>query len=408
MSVFTSEAVCKGHPDKLCDQVADAILDACLKQDRDSHVACEVCCTTGTIILMGEISTKAIVNYKDIARDVVHKIGYDNAEYGIDSQHCSVIDLIDKQSPEINNAVNKSLELRGPNTVDEYDMQGAGDQGIIFGYACNETKNYMPLSIYLAHELARKLEYVREHDTTTFLRPDGKTQVSVVYNDEGKITGIDTILVSAQHNPCVSEECLHHYILNNVINPVLLDCEVNSLCSDKTKYLINPSGSFVVGGPQGDTGLTGRKLAVDTYGGHAKFGGGAMCGKDPSKVDRSAAYMARYIAKHIVAAGYSDRCEVQISYAIGVAKPVSVNVNTFSRNSLNIPDGYISNVVNKLFDMRPAAIIETLGLKDYTYSNLSGKCQFGDNDAPWEVLDKSKLDSLIKYRLDYLKSYTSD
>lgn len=401
--VFTSEAVTKGHPDKVCDQIADAILDACFSQDKDSHVACEVCCTTGTIVLMGEISTKANVNYKQVARGVLKSIGYTNPEYGIDYSSCSVIDLIDKQSPEINNAVNNALGNTESNPEDYYNSQGAGDQGIIFGYACKETEVYMPLSIYLAHELSRRLEYVREKGILPWVRPDGKTQVSIKYSDAqdeevSTILSIDTILISTQHDPGIDMHSMRTSIILEVITHVLYKLGLTSLWIDETKIIINPSGSFTIGGPQGDTGLTGRKLAVDTYGGHAKFGGGAMCGKDPSKVDRSAAYMARYIAKHLVASGLCDKCEVQLSYAIGKAKPVSINVNTYGTSPIS--DSSITDLVNKVFDCRPLAIIDKLCLKDYNYSSISGKCQFGNEGSPWEIINPSIIANLQSFALD--------
>lgn len=393
--IFTSEAVTVGHPDKICDQIADAILVDCLLKDPDSHVACEVCCTTGTVVLMGEITTTASVDYKQIARDVLYNIGYVDSEYGICYKDCSIIDLIDKQSPEINKAVNQQDDKSK-----SYDLQGAGDQGIIFGYACRETKELMPLSHMLAHDLASRLYMVRVLEILPYIRPDGKTQVSIAYNDEGlidQIDHIDTILISTQHDPDIPMNNLKKDLIDVVIDPVL---KSRNLTTSGTKIIINPSGSFTIGGPHGDTGLTGRKLAVDTYGGHAKFGGGAMCGKDPSKVDRSAAYMARYIAKHIVEARYAYACEVQISYGIGIAKPISVWVDTKGTGIL--PDIIITEIVNKVFDMRPAAITDTLHLKEFNYNAISGSCQFGNQSCPWEVISDSILDELHRYEKYYL------
>lgn len=400
--LFTSEAVTKGHPDKVCDQIADAILTSVMSVDPYAHVACEVCATTGTIILMGEITTDANINYKDVARVVLRDIGYVNPDYGIDYFSCSVIDLIDKQSAEINNAVNNSVESRNCEATD-YDAQGAGDQGIIFGYACNETEECMPLSIYLAHKLARSLEENQfNSNNNRIIRPDGKTQVTVKYDSDGNVIGIDTILISTQHEPSVLYSDLYDYVYNNVIKKTIDNLNYNKYITDDTKYIINPSGSFIIGGPQGDTGLTGRKLAVDTYGGHAKFGGGALCGKDPSKVDRSAAYMARYIAKHLVASKICNKAEIQISYGIGIAKPISVNV--FTEGSI-MPDDMISSIVCKVFDMRPAAIIDNLKLKNFDYTKVSGTCQFGNNFAPWEIIDNDIINVIKNYYSAYIKSY---
>lgn len=396
MYYFTSEAVTKGHPDKLCDQIADAILTECLAKDPKSHVACEVCATTGVVVLMGEITTTAILDYKDIARDIIKSIGYVDDEYGLNYKSCSIIDMIDKQSPEINNAVVNH---------DEMD-QGAGDQGIMFGYACDETKDLMPLSIYLAHKLARQLEFVRENGATN-LRPDGKTQVTLKYNDEGTIIGIDTILISTQHSPDFTTKMLDKFIKTKVIDPVITDLGLESLITKDTKYLINPSGSFTIGGPHGDTGLTGRKLAVDTYGGHAKFGGGAMCGKDPSKVDRSAAYMARYIAKNFVATGECDSAEVQLSYGIGIAEPISVNVK-LTGTRCNYPASLLESIVREVFDLRPASIIKNLKLLEYNYNNLSGACQFGEPNSPWEDLDDITVITIKNHLTNYLKGYCGD
>lgn len=400
MKLFTSEAVCKGHPDKVCDQIADAILDRCYEEDINSHVACEVCCTTGTIILMGEITTNASIDYKEVARNVLKSIGYIDAKYGIDYKSCSVIDLIDKQSSEINNAV---FKVNPGSTVegDIYDTVGAGDQGIIFGYACDETNEYMPLSITLAHKLARKLELCREYSDIPWLRPDGKTQVTVKYDEGNNLIALDTILISAQHDDEVPRAILEKEIIDKVILPVLAE-NCPELNDSNIKFIINPSGSFTIGGPHGDTGLTGRKLAVDTYGGHAKFGGGAMCGKDPSKVDRSAAYMSRYVAKHIVASGLANTCEVQLSYAIGIPEPVSINVKT---TGCIIPDSELVTLIKYLFDFRPLAIIDLLKLYTTKYSKVSGDCQFGNDFMPWEILNKNIINSLKSYKINYMKSY---
>lgn len=409
MKIITSESVTKGHPDKICDIIADTILDACLDQDPESRVACEVCCTTGTVVLMGEITTNAIVDYKELARNTLKDLGYTDAKFGIGYDSCSVIDLIDKQSPEISNAVGESLEVRSSKVEDEYDKQGAGDQGIIFGYACSETKELMPLSHMLANNLARRLEEVREDNEITWLRPDGKTQVSIAYDEDGKISHIDTILISAQHDEVVDYDTIYEEIMSRVILVVLRDMDLLQLfkvgpeVKEETKILINPSGSFSIGGPHGDTGLTGRKLAVDTYGGHARFGGGAMSGKCPSKVDRSAAYMARYIAKHIVASKIAERCEVQLSYAIGKARPVSINVNTMGTGYL--PDTMITALVEKLFDTRPLAIINDLELKNPIYRDVARQCHFGNYEFPWEILKFHYISGFQEALEEYRKSY---
>lgn len=400
--LFTSESVTRGHPDKICDQIADYILHLCLEQDPSSHVACEVCCTTGTVILMGEITTDANVDYKKAARIVLEDIGYTDTSFGIDP-NCSVIDLIDKQSPEIDYAVQHSYE--GRNSIHSYyDAFGAGDQGIMFGYACSETEALMPLSIFLANRLARRLDQLSYG--SQILRPDGKTQVTIAYDDSGSITHIDTILISAQHHPGVSKKNLEEFIRSRVVGDVIEECSLGDLVTSETKLTINPSGSFTIGGPHGDTGLTGRKLAVDTYGGHARFGGGAMSGKDPSKVDRSAAYMARYAAKHIVAAGLAAKCEIQVSYGIGMSKPVSINVNTFGTSVM--PEGFINNIIKEYFDFRPAKIIETLHLTDTTfvdYYTVSKGCHFGNYDYTWEKLNDETIESLKSAKREYFESY---
>lgn len=396
--LFTSEAVTIGHPDKICDQIADAILYECLIQDPESHVACEVACTTGTVILMGEITTGAQVDYKDIARGVLKQIGYTDEKYGISATKCSVVDMITCQSPEINEAVEYSLEYTLGESTDPFDKQGAGDQGIMFGYACDETEELMPLAITLAHDLARSLEHDRQSTTApSFLRPDGKTQVTVAYDENGKISHIDTILISTQHEPTASSFKLQSYVTENIIFSTLDANGMRKYLTDETKIIVNPSGSFTIGGPYGDTGVTGRKLAVDTYGGYARFGGGAMSGKDPSKVDRSAAYMARYLAKQVVASGLAKKCEVQLSYAIGLSHPVSVHVDTFGTGIVH--DETITDLLVEKYDLRPAAIIDYLGLKEVDYYQVSRGCHFGNREYPWESID-SEFSYYVKYVMD--------
>ncbi len=373
---FTSESVTEGHPDKICDQISDSILDAILAQDPDAHVACECATTTGMVLVMGEITTSAYVPISDIVRKKVVEIGYDRAKYGFDGHSCSVMVSLDEQSPDIAQGVNRAIDMD----------QGAGDQGMMFGYACNETEEYMPLAISLAHKLTRQLAAVRKDGTLPYLRPDGKSQVTVEY-DDNRVVRIEAVVISTQHAPDVSQEQIHEDILKYVVNPVL----PKDLLDENTKYFVNPTGRFVIGGPQGDSGLTGRKIIVDTYGGYAHHGGGAFSGKDPSKVDRSAAYAMRHVAKNLVAAGLADKCEVGVAYAIGVAKPVSVFVNTEGTGKL--PDNKLSELVEKCFDLRPAAIIRDLDLKRPIYTATAAYGHFGrtDVDLPWEHLDKVKL-----------------
>lgn len=379
---FTSESVTEGHPDKICDQISDAVLDALLEQDPESRVACETVCTTGMIMCMGEISTKGYADISKIARQVVVDIGYDRAKFGFDGYTCSVITTIDEQSGDIAMGVNEALESKEGEMNDD-NSTGAGDQGLMFGYACNETPELMPMPISMAHKLAMKLTEVRKDGTLRYLRPDGKTQVTVEY-DGDKPVRIETIVVSSQHAPEISLSQIKKDIMEYVIKPVV----PAELLDENTKYYINPTGRFVIGGPQGDSGLTGRKIIVDTYGGYSRHGGGAFSGKDPTKVDRSAAYAARYIAKNIVAAGLADKCEVQLAYAIGVAKPVSILVDTFGTGKVD--ENKLSAAVEKVFDLRPAAIIKMLDLKKPQYRKLAAYGHMGREDlgVAWEKTDK--------------------
>ncbi len=378
---FTSESVTEGHPDKICDQISDAILDAMLAQDPQSRVACETTCTTGVVSVMGEISTKAEVKIPQIVREVVTDIGFDNPAYGFDGNTCAVLLSIDEQSADIAMGVDASKEKKDGD-ADVYNLNGAGDQGMMFGYACNETPELMPLAISLAHKLSRQLAAVRKDGTLPYLRPDGKSQVTVEYAD-GKPVRVDAVVISSQHDPAIAQEQIRSDVIAKVIQPTI----PAELLDEKTKYYVNPTGRFVIGGPAGDSGLTGRKIIVDTYGGYARHGGGAFSGKDPTKVDRSAAYAARYIAKNVVAAGLADRCEVQLAYAIGVARPVSVYVDTFGTG--RIGDGALEEMIDKLFDLRPAAIIDKLQLRRPQYRALAAYGHMGreDLDVAWERTD---------------------
>jgi S-adenosylmethionine synthetase len=382
--LFTSESVTEGHPDKLCDQVSDAVLDACLEQDPYSHVACEAATKTGFVILLGEISTKANLNFDQLVRRVVNEIGYDSSAKGFDGNTCAVQVAICQQSPDIAMGVNSSLEAKSGDK-DELDATGAGDQGMMFGYACNETPTLMPMPIYLAHKLARQLAAVRKNSSLPWLRPDGKTQVTVEYR-YGRPVRIDTVLLSAQHAPEISHAEIRESLIEHVILPVLPP----EMVDDKMKIFVNPTGRFVIGGPMGDSGVTGRKIIVDTYGGMGRHGGGAFSGKDPTKVDRSAAYAARWAAKNVVAAGLAERCEIQVAYAIGVAHPLSVNVETFGTG--RIPDERISQLILENFDLRPAAIIRELDLLRPIYRKIAAYGHFGrdDLDLPWERTNKAE------------------
>ena len=381
---FTSESVTEGHPDKVCDQVSDAILDAMLEQDSMSRVACETTCTTGMVMVMGEITTKAQVDIPAIIRKVVCDIGFDNPECGFDGNSCAVFTTLDKQSPDIAMGVDKSFELKG-GEEDAYNLHGAGDQGMMFGFACNDTEELMPLPISLAHKLAQKLTQVRKDGTLTYLRPDGKSQVTIEYDENDNPVRVEAVVVSTQHDP-IDMEILRKDVFENVIKPVIPE----KYLDENTKIYVNPTGNFVVGGPVGDSGLTGRKIIVDTYGGYSRHGGGAFSGKDPTKVDRSAAYAARYVAKNIVAAGLADKCEVQLAYAIGVARPLSVRVDTFGTGKLD--DARLEVLVDKFFDLRPAAIIEKLELRKPQYRPLAAYGHMGrtDLDVAWEKTDMAE------------------
>ena len=380
--LFTSESVTEGHPDKMCDQISDAVLDAILEKDPDAHVACETCATTGLIMVMGEVTTETYVNVQDLVRSVVNDIGYDRAKKGFDGATCAVLVALHDQSPDIAQGVNDALEKRGSGEKET----GAGDQGMMFGYACDETPELMPMPIALAHRLTRQMAKVRKEGLCPYMRPDGKAQVTVIYEDD-KPVGIDTIVISTQHDEEVTQEQIRKDMIEHVVQAVI----PAELLSDQTKYYINPTGRFVIGGPAGDCGLTGRKIIVDTYGGYAPHGGGAFSGKDPTKVDRSGAYAARHAAKNVVAAGLASRCQVALAYAIGVAEPVSFTVDTFGTGIL--PDEEISRIVRETFDMRPDAIIERLDLKRPIYRQTAAYGHFGrtDVDLPWEHTDAVEL-----------------
>lgn len=381
--LFTSESVTEGHPDKICDQISDAVLDAIYEKDPNGRVACETSVSTGLVLIAGEISTDCYVDIPKIARDTIKEIGYDRAKFGFDSETCAVLTAINEQSPDIAQGVNEALEAREGDMEDDLST-GAGDQGMMFGYATNETKEFMPLPIYLAHKLTKRLADVRKDGTLDYLRPDGKSQVTVEYEDD-KPVEVETVVISTQHSEDVEHDQIEKDMIEYVIKPVL---EEAGFWNDKMKIFVNPTGRFVVGGPMGDAGLTGRKIIVDTYGGMGRHGGGAFSGKDPTKVDRSAAYAARHVAKNLVAAGLADKAEVQLAYAIGVAKPVSINVNTFGTGKL--PEEELVEIVEENFDLRPAAIIKNLDLRRPIYKQTAAYGHFGrdDLDLPWEKLDK--------------------
>ncbi|MGN0371566.1 MAG: methionine adenosyltransferase [Enterocloster sp.] len=389
--LFTSESVTEGHPDKMCDAISDAILDALMEQDPMSRVACETATTTGLVLVMGEITTKAYVDIQKIVRETVREIGYDRAKYGFDCDTCGVITAIDEQSADIALGVDKALEAKQAGeknmSEEELDAIGAGDQGMMFGFATNETEEYMPYPISLAHKLARRLTEVRKNGTLTYLRPDGKTQVTVEYDENDKPVRLDAVVLSTQHDESVTQEQIHKDIKKYVFDEIL----PADMVDENTKFFINPTGRFVIGGPHGDSGLTGRKIIVDTYGGYARHGGGAFSGKDCTKVDRSAAYAARYVAKNIVAAGLADKCEIQLSYAIGVAHPTSIMVDTFGTGKLS--NEKLVEIIRKNFDLRPAGIIKMLDLRRPIYKQTAAYGHFGRNDLdlPWERLDKADL-----------------
>ena len=390
--LFTSESVTEGHPDKICDAVSDAILDAMVAQDPMSRVACETCATTGLVMVMGEITSKANVDIAQIVRDTVNEIGYNRGKYGFDAETCAVMVTLDKQSPDIAMGVDKALEAKEKlMSDDEIEAIGAGDQGMMFGFATNETEEYMPYAIAMAHKLARRLTEVRKDGTLPYLRPDGKTQVTVEYDENGKPARLDTIVLSTQHDPDVTQKQIHadirKYVFDTVLPPDMVD--------ERTRFFINPTGRFVIGGPHGDSGLTGRKIFVDTYGGYARHGGGAFSGKDCTKVDRSAAYAARYVAKNIVAAGLAEKCEIQLSYAIGVAQPTSIMVDTYGTGKIS--ETKLVDIIRENFDLRPAGIIKMLDLRRPIYKQTAAYGHFGRNDLdlPWEKTDKT--DILKKY-----------
>ncbi|MCC5909576.1 MAG: methionine adenosyltransferase [Clostridiaceae bacterium] len=392
--LFTSESVTEGHPDKICDQISDSILDAIFEKDPKARVACETSVTTGLVLVAGEITTDCYVDIPKVVRKTIEEIGYTRAKYGFDSDTCAVLTAIDEQSPDIAMGVDEALERREGGMQDDLEATGAGDQGIMFGYACNETEELMPLPISLSHKLAKRLSEVRKNDTLTYLRPDGKTQVTVEY-DGDKPVRIDAIVISTQHSPEVDRKTIEADLREHVIDKIV----PSELLDENTKYYINPTGRFVIGGPKGDAGLTGRKIIVDTYGGYARHGGGAFSGKDPTKVDRSAAYAARYVAKNIVAAGLADKCEIELAYAIGVAEPVSIMVETFGTGK--VEEEVLVQLIRKHFDLRPAAIIKDLDLRRPIYRQVAAYGHFGrtDVDVPWEKTDKVELlknDELVK------------
>ncbi len=390
--LFTSESVTEGHPDKMCDQISDAILDALVEQDPMSRVACETAITTGLVLVMGEITTQAYVDIQKIVRETVKEIGYTRGKYGFDADNCGVITAIDEQSADIAMGVDKALEAKENKMSDEeLEAIGAGDQGMMFGYASNETEEYMPYAISMAHKLTRQLTKVRKDGTLPYLRPDGKSQVTVEYNEEGKPVRLDAVVLSTQHDPEVTQEQIHEDVKKYIFDPIL----PKDMVDEETKFFINPTGRFVIGGPHGDSGVTGRKIIVDTYGGYGRHGGGAFSGKDCTKVDRSAAYAARYVAKNIVAAGLAEKCEIQLSYAIGVAHPTSVRVDTFGTGKLS--DTKLVEIIRENFDLRPAGIIKMLDLRRPIYKQTAAYGHFGRNDLdlPWEKLDK----------VDILKTY---
>lgn len=391
-NLFTSESVTEGHPDKMCDQISDAILDALMEKDPMSRVACETCCNTGFVLIMGEITTQAYVDIQKIVRQTILDIGYDRSEYGFDGNTCGVFVAIDEQSPDIAMGVDRALEVKANQmSEEEIGSIGAGDQGMMFGYATNETEEYMPYPIALAHKLARRLAEVRKDGTLPYLRPDGKTQVTVEYDENNRPIGLDCVVLSTQHDPDATQEQIHRDIKKYVFDPVL----PAEMVTENTRFFVNPTGRFVIGGPNGDSGLTGRKIIVDTYGGYARHGGGAFSGKDCTKVDRSAAYAARYVAKNLVAAGLADRCEIQISYAIGVANPTSIRIETYGTGRL--PDSELLQIVRENFDLRPAGIIRMLDLRRPIYRQTAAYGHFGrsDLDLSWERLDK--VESLKAY-----------
>ena len=382
--LFSSESVTEGHPDKICDQISDAVLDAIFTCDPQARVACETSVTTGLVLVMGEITTNCYVDIPKIVRETIRQIGYTRAKYGFDGETCAVLTAIDEQSPDIALGVDKALEAKtGEMSEAEIEAIGAGDQGLVFGFACDETPEYMPMPIALAHRLARRLSEVRKNEELAYLRPDGKSQVTIEYEDDVPVR-VDTVIISSQHDPSIEHDQIEKDIISKVVRYVI----PGDLIDDKTKFFINPTGRFVIGGPQGDSGLTGRKIIVDTYGGMARHGGGAFSGKDPTKVDRSAAYAARYAAKNIVAAGLAKKCEIQIAYAIGVAKPVSIRVDTFGTGKL--PEEKLSEIIHQNFDFRPAAIIRDLKLRQPIYRQVAAYGHFGrtDLDLPWEKLDR--------------------